>query len=220
MPIQLPRFDRIQHPPPGEHGERLLDVIAVGRLVIKAQHTSRFFKDMRIKKAYSDILRQCHMTLGAGGNFKLGCLYREVGVDPTNMPTTCDHAVPITIIRDWIMAGSANFEDMAFSPVALISRQSDQKITQSGLAKKMPNGKSAQIMSRYFACEIKIQTHEGESVNENWSWEDHRKLIHKTKELEATISRVREVKSDLFTKFPWDRHQLSLRDPQSSSTGT
>lgn len=220
MPIQLPYFGRNRNPSPSEHAERLLDVIHVGRLVIEAQRTSRFFKDMRIKKSYSDILRQCHMTLGAGGNFKLGCLYREVGVDPINMPTTCDHAVPITIIRDWIMASSATFEDMAFSPVALISKESDRIITKSGLAKKMPDGKSDQILSRYFACEIEIQTHDGESVKEDWSWEDHINLISKTNELKATISHLRGIKNDLFTTFPWDTPQISLRDPQSSRTET
>jgi hypothetical protein len=202
MSIQLPFFDRNRNPAPENYAERIKDIIEVGKDVIKAYEKSQFFWDMRINNAYSQILRQCHMTLGAGGNFKGGCLYRQNGIAGEPRGTTCDHAVPITYLRDWVMKGESSFYDLAFAPVVLITQTADKKITQKGLASTMPEGNLGNIMSRYFACGIEIITHKGDPVKEDWGWQDHIKLIRETIELKNTIDFFEKDGIALFKQFP------------------
>lgn len=207
MPITLPLFEDTPATTTENHAERIEDIIEVGTDLIKAYEKSKFFKDMRVKKAYADILRQCHVTLGAGGNFKRGCLYRQKEIEGAPRGTTCDHAVPITYLRDWVMQGESSFYDLAFAPVVLITHEADKDITSNGFAKRMPHDDFQKIMGRYLACGIEIITHHGVPVDEKWDWGKHIELVLATEELKPTIEYFKNKNIELFSRLPYAKQR-------------
>ena len=189
MTIALPNFDRNHRITPKEYADRLIDIISVGRETIKAVEKSRYFRERRISDTYADIIRQCHRTLGAAGNFKTGCLYREDKLEGAPRGTTCDHSIPITILRDWVSSGRTSFEVVAFAPVALLTHESDKRMNKL-YSKTGHNLCYESIMERYKQTGIKLITHDGYELSDKWGWDQHIDLVLRTEPLKDIVSEV------------------------------
>lgn len=189
-------------------GSFILDKYSVGRQVIDAYGHGKYFVDLRVNKAIGEMIRDFHLTLGCGGNFKNGCLYREEGLPELwrkgDGPVVCDHAVPVSeLVKQYQSLQSPNeILKLIFSPVVRIKLDTDRRITGSGYAKNgFINGFP---FSRYNAFNkkmidqggqrINIVNHEGKVINlETWTESDHWSLVTNTRELEPVLKEITEA---------------------------
>lgn len=169
----------------------ILDVLEIGALQLEAVKQSRFYRDLRIKRAIADTIRQCNHILGCGGNFKNGCLYREKGLPSAwrkdqgdDARVTCDHAIPVTELVRQHMRENMELKQLIFSPVVRIRQTTNATMTSQGLAK---NGfRRGFPLSRYKneRVDVEIVTYRGDDVDPNiWTDRDHWALVAKTEEL-------------------------------------
>jgi hypothetical protein len=185
-----------------KHGATTADVIAEQIALCKANlftiEKVAVFRGPREKRdEINRRLRGCHDFMGMAGSRKFGCLYREIGLN-SSATLVCEHAIPVTAMVSLYEAGTP-FEELVFFPVVRISKTSDQKFGSLGLTKS--GHELNKPFLRYHKAEIEIETHFGEKVScEDWSIEEHWRLLEKTpelssirKEVMAKLSAIRSV---------------------------
>ena len=175
-----------------QHGARTSDIISEQILICKAnletlKKLAFYRKNREIRDEINRRLRSCHDFLGMGSSRKLGCLYREVNLKPTDA-VVCEHAIPVTALVSLYQSG-VNFEDLVFYPVARISKLSDMRFNKLGLTKS-GHDKDFPFL-RYHKASIRIETYLGEEIDcKKWSIDDHWKLVNDTRELFTIRSEV------------------------------
>lgn len=192
--------------PDATHVDFILDNYRVGEQVINAYKGGEYYRDLRVKFAIGKMIREFHGTLGCGGNFKNGCLYREEGVPELwrkgQAPVVCDHVVPISelVSQYQIDQSREQILKLIFSPVARISSDTDSRITASGFSKI--GYEKGSPFSRYSAFnkslspndrQVKILTHLGDAVDlVKWTEDDHWALVIKTKGLDSILNALQK----------------------------
>lgn len=173
-----------------KHGATTADVVAEQIALCKAnlltiEKVAIFRKPREMRDEINRRLRGCHDFMGMAGSRKFGCLYREVDLNP-EAPVVCEHAIPVTAMVSLYEAGTP-FEELVFFPVARIAKTSDQKFGSLGLTKSGHD--LERPFMRYYTAGIEIETHFGIKISCNdWSFEDHWRLVEKTPE----ISHIRQ----------------------------
>ncbi len=171
----------------------IIDVIEFGERRLAAAEKSQFYKDRRIHSAIADTIRDCNRVLGAAGNFKNGCLYREAGLAEKWQPgsgesVVCDHAVPVTELVARHQAGES-IARLIFSPVVRISKSANDLLTKRGLAKT--GFRDGCPLYRYSHVGLELVTHEGAPVDPAvWADEDHWQLVRSAEELAPVLKRL------------------------------
>ena len=167
------------------YGATTADVVAEQIALCKANLLTidrvAFYRKGREKRdEINRRLRGCHDFMGMAGSRKLGCLYREVGLN-TEVSVVCEHAIPVTAMVSLYETGTP-FEVLVFFPVARISKTSDQKFGSLGLTKSGHDLERPFL--RYHTAGIELETHFGMRVScKDWSMEDHWRLVDRTPEL-------------------------------------
>jgi hypothetical protein len=171
--------------------ELIKENIVLGKQIISVYQQARFYRERKVGRAVSSIIRDCNELLGCGGNSKNGCLYRENDIAPVwrasdREKVVCDHAVPVTELVRAYLEEQAQLELLIFSPVVRISAEKNDQLTQRGLAKK---GFSAiKPLLRYSQIDIDLVTHHGDLVNPaTWTIDDHWNLVQSTEELQHVL---------------------------------
>ena len=193
MAITIPRVRN-------KHGASVADVIIEQIALCKANLESieRIAKYRKPREKMDEIrrrLRASHDFLGMAGSRKDGCLYREIDL-PLDEPVVCEHAIPVTGLASLYEVGTP-FEELAFYPVARISKKSDNKFRSRGLVK---SGYDLVLpFKRYDTVDIRIETHEGIAIDcRTWTMQNHWSLVEKTKELasirDEVLSKLQRLK--------------------------
>lgn len=174
----------------------IIDVIEFGKRRLAAAEKSRFYKDRRIHSAIADTIRDCNRALGAAGNFKNGCLYREAGLAEKWQPgsgesVVCDHAVPVTELVARHQAGES-IARLIFSPVVRISKSANDLLTKRGFAKT--GFRDNYPLYRYSHIDLELVTHEGAAVDPSqWTDVDHCRLVKATDELKPILEKLEKM---------------------------
>lgn len=161
--------------------------IEIGKRIVDVYKEAKFYRKLKTQEAIATIIRNCNGTLGASGNFKNGCLYRQKGLQEfwkskSGEKVVCDHAIPVSeLVRMHVEEGEL-IERLIFSPVVRISLEANDKLTRSGYAKS--GFKTGFPLFRYSHINIEIVTHNGASVDPAiWTDKDHMTLVRSTSEL-------------------------------------
>jgi hypothetical protein len=192
--LQNPRG---KEPPLGakgaSHTALIKNTIQLGLKHIEVAKKSEFYRELMIDSEVADIIRKCNGTLGLGGNFKNGCLYRQEGLaekwdKKIDGKVICDHAIPVTALVSQYREKKAPFEHLIFSPVVRITERSNEELTNRGLAKAWKDEWYQYPLSRYAEVGISIVTHKGEKIDtKSWTSANHWELIFDTEELSDVL---------------------------------
>lgn len=175
----------------------VIEAIRLGTEYRKVAETARFYKRLIVDKRIADTIRECNSILGMGGVFKDGCLYRESGLaafwsTSKDQIVVCDHAVPVSELVRQNIEGISTIEEQIFSPVVRITKESNDKLTRSGFAKK--GFIEGYPLFRYSHIGMKITTHQGYEVDPSkWTDADHWKLVAETEELKPVLQALHIV---------------------------
>ena len=133
------------------------------------------------------VIRAINEVLGAGGNFKNGCLYRERSLPERfrrgEGTQVCDHAVPVSRLTNmYLVDRRLNLVRLALYPVVRLTDESNRRLTAGGLANSgYKDGYPLYRYSRLERLDIEIVTHNGDTVEPaSWTDEDHWMLVKDT----------------------------------------
>lgn len=197
MAISIPRIYEKNGATPAE---LIQESIREGKEIGKIYSVRKFNPERGKRDAIASAIRACNMYMGAGGNFKDGCLYREKGLPESwrshngdgsgVLRVVCDHAVPVRELVRRHLDENQSIESLIFSPVVRISEDTNSRLTKGGYAKK--GHKTGFPLHRYSHLEgIQLVTHFGDEVNPaTWSDGEHWRLVFSTEELKTILRLV------------------------------
>jgi hypothetical protein len=99
---------------------------------------------------------------------RIGHHYIQVGLDEKGV---FEHMVPLSTIRDMVIAGVLTPEEACNMPTCRISKASDQLLRDNGLASTSPD--IYNFWKRYDCLDQKFVTYEGESVDKKMTLSEH-----------------------------------------------
>jgi hypothetical protein len=165
--------------------------IRLGLEIVDIYKKAKYYKDLKVKRAIANIIRNCNGALHCGGSFKNGCLYREKNLNEfwksgNGENVVCDHAIPVTQLVELYLESKMDLKELIFSPVVRITKAADQNLTKkhakTGTRENLP-------LFRYSHINLEIVTHTNKSVDPmTWTYQDHWNLINQsTPELAETL---------------------------------
>ena len=101
--------------------------------------------------------------------------YFEVGVPHDEC--VFEHVLPLNEIREMLLDGRLTVIQAINSPVCMLRKTNDDKLTESGLVKSTPN--RYYFFKRYTSLQASFKTYNGHAIAtpETWSLEDHYKFF-------------------------------------------
>ena len=173
----------------------VLDAIRLGAEYRRVTETAQFYKRLLVDRIIADTIRECSSVLGMGGVFKNGCLYRESGLPELwkksdDVSVVCDHSVPVTELVRQHVKELKPIEELIFSPVVRITKESNDKLIKLGFAKE--GYLVGYPLFRYSHIGMMITTHTGEAVDpRTWTDANHWQLIRDTEELKPVLQALK-----------------------------
>lgn len=145
------------------------------------------------------VIRAINEVLGAGGNFKNGCLYREKSLPErfrrSEGTQVCDHAVPVSRLTNMYLGNRRlNLVRLALYPVVRLTDESNRRLTAGGLANSgEEDGYPLYRYARLEGTKIEIVTHHGDPADPaTWTDENHWKLVKATADKNPELAEIIE----------------------------